>query len=79
MITLKEAINLVKKNNSNKEIIGISETDDAYIIAIDDGKEGYESVNKNTGEESFIWIWEYGELVLDNKVTVLDLSEDRAS
>lgn len=62
MVGVKEAIGIVESKNPKNKVIGVSETEDMYILVLDNDNEGYETVNKNTGENSFIWVWEYMEL-----------------
>lgn len=67
MITLEEAKNKIQKEHP-EEIVRVCESLELYIFGLNNGDEGYQTVNKKTGETGFMWIWEFGELYMDNKI-----------
>ena len=72
MITLDDAKNKIQKEHSEK-VVRICESPDLYIFGLDNGDEGYQTINKKTGEIGFMWIWEFAELYMDNKIKELEL------
>ena len=72
MIQLKEAIDKIKVLKPDHKVIGLSETEDIFIVLLDTDDEGYETVNKKTGELGFLWFWEYGQLSIEGKIRDLD-------
>lgn len=73
-----QAIEAVKKVDSKKEpVIGIAETNDMFILALDNDDEAYKTVNKNTGDIGSIWIWDYMDLTDRKDFKKLNIDEVR--
>lgn len=79
MINLKKAIGIIEKGHSPYKVIGVAETQDKYILALDNDDESYYTVNKNNGEESFIWIWDFIELIKSGKAKKINMDLSKAS
>lgn len=74
MIQLKEAIDLIEKQKQPYIVKAAAETDELYILSLNNGSEGYETVNKSTGETGFMWIWEYMDLAQEGKAKRIVIS-----
>lgn len=77
MVTPKEAIDRIENTKSKDKVLYIGETDEVYLLSLDNDDEGCETVNKQTGELGFMWIWEYLDLAENGKVKDLDIEEIR--
>lgn len=75
MLTAKEAFDIFNKANPNKTICSMAEVDSMYIICpVGNDNNGYDTVDKITGEIGFIWVWDYADYVLEDKVKEIDIS-----
>ena len=78
-MTAEEAIQIAELTKKPCKAIGLGETDELFIVVLDNDDEGYETVNKNTKEVGFMWMWEFGHLVAEGKAKKLDIEQYRAS
>lgn len=74
MLTIDEAIRSVESNNKPNQAIGAAETDELFIIALDNDEEAYKTVDKESGAIGDIWIWDYIDLNDEGKIKVLDIN-----
>ena len=70
MISLTEAIKIIQ---ASEEITYLGETDDTYLIVLNNDDEGCETVNKTTGERGFMWTWDFIDLKKANLIRDISL------
>ncbi len=61
-MTIEDAITIVRKHNQKDKVTWTGETEDMYMILLDNDDDGYETVNKKSGALGFLWMWEAMEL-----------------
>jgi len=76
MLTIKEAISKYKENHKDVEVTFVCELPDRYIMCHDGlGANGWPTIDKESGEEGFIFIFDYAEYVDNNQVKTIKVSD----
>lgn len=75
MLTVKDACNLIESNHKPYKVVWLGETEELFILSLNNDDEGYETVDKHTGKTGFMWIWDFADLVDDGKVKERDIKE----
>ena len=72
-MSISEAIQIVESEMSPHKVIGLGETDEQFILGLDNDNEGYETVDKKTGERGFMWVWDFIDLFDEGKAKILNI------
>ena len=72
MLTEKDACKLIESKHQPYKVAWMGETEEIFILSLDNDDEGYETVDKRTGETGFMWVWDFADLVDNGKVKGLN-------
>lgn len=62
-MTAREAYDIYMKEKPKKVVLGITETDSEFVFVTEDSGDGFNCVDKGTGQIRTVWFFELAEKV----------------